>query len=366
MPPKKPPVPAKMTASSKSKEVALKSMLDSIRNKLGKSSAIRISEDSSALAQIQEYQPTDLDALDHYVIGPGGYASGRMVEIFGEEGCGKTSLLYQGLGANQRRGGISVLADPEFSFDEDRARVLGVNVEELIMLQARTLEEVLETLKVVLQSHNPKNGPLQIGWDSIASTKTKAGIAAAVGDKTPGEVARLFSEQLPTIVPLLHEHRATLIALNQVRTKFGVMFGNNVTTPGGNAVKFYASTRLQFFGGKAIKNSRNEHTGKIVTVMAVKNRLTPPFRKARIRFDYATGYNNAWSTLEHAKRMKLIKPRGEGFSGKGVEGQEAYAEAIKALEWPMGVGPVGALDDAGVQDAGGEEEGDDSDEDGEE
>ena len=325
---------------------ALDVMRAAVDQKLGKGVAYRL-EGREAASQVHEVIPSGIDVIDLYAVGVGGFPVGRMVEIFGDEACGKTSLLYQTIANHQRAGGVAVLADSEFSYDEDRATTLGIDSDQLLMLNARTLEDTLEGIKAILTAHDPKNGPLLIAWDSIASTKTKAGISASVGDKTPGEVARIFSDELPKIVPLMHQKRAALVALNQTRVKFGVMFGNNVETPGGKAIKFYASVRLQFFGGKAIKNALGEHTGKIVTIMGAKNRFAPPFRKVRVRFDYATGYNNEWSTIEHAKRLKVAK----GPTKTGKAGRKQYEDAMAKLGWKLRTPSEG-----GPVDAGGEEE----------
>lgn len=303
-----------------------------VRKKFGAMSAMTVADEHAA-GQMIEYLSTGVDVLDNYAVGRGGLPIGRMSEIYGPEGCGKTALGMVAIARTQRQGGIGVLIDVEMSFDEERARTFGVDLEELLVLQPQHLEELFEMLKAVIDSNDPSAGPMLIVWDSIAAVKTKAGLEASAGDKTPAEVARLMSEQLPIINSKLSKKRAHLMMLNQVRTKFGVRFGDNTTTPGGNAVKFFATLRLQFFGGKGVKNAQGEHVAKVVTVMAIKNRLSPPFRKGRVRFDYALGYNNVYSTIEHAKRLKKIKPRQGGYKGLGKAGLEAYREALEALGW---------------------------------
>ncbi len=175
-----------------------------------------------------------------------------------------------------------------------------------------------------------------IVWDSIASMVTESGGGRSAGDRRVGDVPLLMSEELKKIVPLLAKSRAVLIGVNQVRAKIGVMFGDNTTTPGGNAPKFYSSQRLQILGGKAVKNAKGEHTAKIVTMMAVKNRFGSPFRKARVRLDFDSGFNNIWSTVWHAKIQKLIKARKGGFAGPSREGLAVYKEATRKLGWTTG------------------------------
>lgn len=328
-----------------------KAIIDAIRKKFGPMSALSVSDDRAAAGQITEYISTGVDVLDQYVIGSGGLPVGRMSEVFGEEGSGKTSLGLSALAACQRDGGTAVVIDAEYSFDEDRARTLGVNVEDLIIVQPQHMEQLFEQIKLTLRTHDPGDGKLLIVWDSLASTKTKSGDEAVAGESRVGDVARLTSQELPKLSKLLQDARAHLMILNQIRAKIGVMFGPNTTTPGGNAPKFYTSVRLQFFGGKGIKNALGEHTGKVVTVMAQKNRLAPPFRKARVRFNYSTGYDNVYSTIEHAKKMKVIEPRERGFSGKGKEGIKAYVEACKRLEWNAKPPEKYLEDDIAVDDA---------------
>lgn len=325
--------PKQKRAALTSTKMRDKALVDVIRQRFGRHAALSLGEERAA-AQIVEHVSTGIDVLDHYVIGCGGLPIGRFSEVYGENACGKTSLGYAALAGVQAMGGIGVVLDVEYSFDEDRAKLFGVETDALVIVQPTHLEDLFEQLKLVLDTHDPDDGPLLIVWDSVAATKTKAGLAADAGDKTPADVAALMSQELPKLLERMQNARAHLMMLNQIRAKFGVMFGSNTTTPGGNAPGFYASVRLQFFGGKAVKNSKGEHIAKVVTIMAMKNRLAPPFRKARVRFDYSSGYNNVVSTLEHAKRMKAIAPRKKGFKGAGKASAEDYAEATVALGWP--------------------------------
>lgn len=307
--------------------------LQVLRKKFG-SAVTTLQQEAESVAQITEFFSTGVDVLDHYVIGRGGMPAGRISETFGDEGCGKTALLYRLLAMNQRAGGLSFLADAEYSFDEERADVAGIDRGTLLLGHPAHLEQTIEMIKAVVSNHNPKLGPLLVGLDSIASINTKAGVSMAAGEAEVGAAARIWSDELRDLPRLLHKHRAHLFMTNQVRHKIGgaSRFGPNIVTPGGNAPKFYSSVRLQFFGGKAIKNLKTgEHTGKVVTIMAVKNRLGAPFKKARVRFDYATGYNNQWSTIEHAKTMALINARGK--DGKPVDPEKLHIRAMQKLGW---------------------------------
>ena len=333
-----------------------------LRDKFGAESALTIGETNSASA-MTEFISTGVDVLDHYVLTGGGLPVGRMSEFYGAEGCGKTSLGYSAIAQVQRMGGIGVWGDPEMSFDDARARTFGVDTDSLLIIQPEHLEDWFEQLKLTLRMHEPVEGPMLIVWDSIASMVTKGGIDRPAGDRRVGDVPLIMSEELKKLLPLLGRSRAHLMALNQIRAKIGVMFGDNTTTPGGNAPKFYASQRVQFLGGKAVKNSKDEHTAKIVTCISTKNRLAAPWLKARVRLDYRTGFNNIWSTIFHAKRMKLIKCRADGFSGPSVEGLAAYNESLEALAWSSSVPvPEDAVELDAEADTDDTDDDDDSDE----
>jgi len=332
--------PAK-TPGTTGKGAALAAVLQKKHAKTFGSRITTVAEEQHGLAQIKEFIPTGIDALDNYVIGRGGFPVGRMSEVFGAESSGKTALLYRCLGAVQQIGGVAVLLDAEHSFDEERAETHGIEISDLVIGQPAHLEEAIEMLKAALRSHDPQRGPLLLGLDSIASLNTKAGLALDAGEKGVAAEARVLSDELRDMPRLLQEHRAHLFMVNQIRHMIGgSKFASNITTPGGNGPRFYSSVRLQFFGGKAIKNADDEHVGKVVTIMAVKNRLTAPFHKARVRFDYATGYNNQWTTIEHAKRLKLV----------AAKDKPTYVDALEALDWDFNVvGSIGR--EVGADDA---------------
>lgn len=346
----------KKSKQSKSASEHKQEVLAAIRKEFGNGAAYTI-QDRAAAAQITEYIKTGIDVIDNYVSGEGhGLPVGRMSEVFGEEGCGKTSFGYACIASVQRQGGIGVIADAEQSFDEERAKMFGVNVNDLIMLEFDTYEEFYDELKVTVQANKPKHGPMLIVQDSIASMNTKAALEGDAEDMQVAEMARLNSRELKKLPALLGKHRAHLMMLNQVRQKIGVVFGNNTATPGGKAPAFFSSIRLQFWGGKAVKNAAKEHLGKVVTIQAIKNRLAPPFRKARVHLDYTHGWNNVWSTLEYAKEKKLITPRAKGFKGKGRASIEDYQAVLDLLGWDPSNPVVGEWQDAGPGDAADEAE----------
>jgi recombination protein RecA len=313
-----------------------------LRKRFGDHTAVRLGKGAPYAARVTHVIPTGIEALDYYVLGDyagkpiGGLPCGRVSELYGGFASGKTSLCYQMLAACQRAGGTAVMVDAEIEFDDQRAELFGVDLEHLLLLQPTSLEMALEQIKTVLGDHKPDRGPMLIAYDSLASSKTKAGMSMEAGKRRVGDVPLIMSEELPKILTMLAPKLAHLMLLNQVRTNIGVLFGDNTTTAGGKAVPFYSSHRLQLLGGKAVKDSKtNRHLGKIITVMVSKTRFSEPFRKARVRLDYATGWNNEWTTLEHAKTADVIKPR----NGKGtaVRGVKAHAEALRKLGWPGAV-----------------------------
>ena len=333
-------------------------LVAAMQKKYGKVAATNISDEKKAAGQVREHISSGLDVLDWHVLGRGGWPIGRASEVYGPEGSCKTSLQYLGFAQVQKAGGVAAMVDAEHTFDEERATLYGVNIDDLIVLQPDHLEHLFSMLKTLLQSHNPKDGPMLIGWDTVASTQTKGATEADPTKSQMGRKAGVMSSQLSLVLDLLPAARAHLMMLNQQRVKFGVMFGDNTTTPGGNAPKFYASTRLAIMGGKGVKNAAGDHIAKVVTMMAIKNREAPPYRKARVRLDYMHGFNNIYSTIELAKTLKLITPREDGYKGAGKAGLVAYATALEALGWDEVVTmppPVEASADDGVEDSEGDD-----------
>ena len=277
--------------------------------------------------------PTGLDVLDNYIIGCGGLPEGRIVELYSEEGGGKSTLSYTFLAAVQRAGGTAVLAETEQVFDETRAALFGVNLSELIILNGEHVEELVVQFEKTLDSVEKLNAwPCVIVWDSVAQTPTKAEHEEGfIGGGKPGDRAKSLSLAMRTLAPKISRSRTCFVAINQVRDNIGVMFGDKYVTPGGHAIKFAASVRLQIFGGKAIKDG-NEHIGKDITVMAMKNKMAPPFRKSRLRLNYESGWEDEWNTINHAKDRGVIS-KGTRFNSAG------YAAALLGLGWTQNFSP---------------------------
>jgi recombination protein RecA len=315
-----------------SKADPVKAVLEGILKRAGKGAAQLLSE--GADSDIEEVVATGIDVLDHHVLGIGGWPLGRIVELFASEGDGKTSLLLQTIAGVQREGGVAVLVETEHAMDSARAQVFGCDLERVILSQPDTLEEALQTMEAALESlPNTKKGdpPNFVGWDSLAATPTKREVTEGLDFKAAmGDRAKMMSTAMRTLTRLVTEKRALLMIVNQTRTKLGVMFGPNKTTPGGDALKFHASVRLEMFSGKSVKDG-TDHVGKQVTMMATKTKVGgKPWAKAKVRLYYDTGWANPWSTINLAKDRKLIEKDAR-------QTDENYASALKALgAWPRG------------------------------
>lgn len=301
-----------------------------VRKAFGKESALVLGEGGS-LAEVERTVPTGIEVLDRWVLGVGGMPVGRMVEVFGEEGCGKSTLAASCVAACQREGGVAIVADTEYALDPSRAALLGVDLGSLVLLQPGHMEEALAQMQVAVEAAcKVSKGPTLVVWDSIAATPTRREVEEGLGgDAAVGERARILSPACSVLARLAAEQRACFLFVNQVRQKIGVLFGNRTTTPGGHAVKHQASVRLQLIRGKSLKEGKGNHVGMTVTAMTFKNKHAPPFRLARARLYYSRGWDNAWSILDHAKDRKLV-PDGSALDAVTL------AKALQALGWDKG------------------------------
>lgn len=298
--------------------------------KLFKGSSITVSRTAP---QVDEAISTGLSVLDRYLYAVGGAPVGRMTEIIGEENSAKTALSLHMLGAAQAAGCRAVLIDAEESFDAERAVTYGCDLDNLIVAVPAHAEMALEQVKHFV-SKNTKRTPLMVVLDSVVGKPPQAELGKAAGEARPGVMAALMSREIPKIAALLRPHRAHLVCVNQVREKVGVMFGSKTTSPGGKTLKFHASSRFQVWGGKAFKHAvTKDHVGKEVTVQVLKTRWSPPWRKARLRLNYMTGWDEEWSVLELAKTLGKLP--GRDGSGKALRGHAAYLAAMSALGWPV-------------------------------
>jgi recombination protein RecA len=278
-----------------------------------------------------EAVPTGALALD-VALGVGGLPRGRIVEIYGPESSGKTTLAQHVAAEVQRLGGIAAVVDAEHAMDPEYARALGVNVDELLISQPDTGEQALEITEQLVRS-----GAVDIVIvDSVAALVPKAEIEGEMGDSLPGLQARLMSQALRKLTAVVSKTRSIVIFINQLRQKIGVMYGNPETTPGGNALKFYASIRLDIRKIETLKKDGTEY-GNRVKVKVVKNKVAPPFRVAEFDIIYGKGISTSGCLLDMASELEIVKKSGAWFSyqderiGQGRDAAKAYLEGNPKL-----------------------------------
>lgn len=301
-------------------------LLAAVRKGFGSDSATMLGDDTLR-SKVDEVVPTGVDVIDQEICGIGGLPVGRLTELFSAEGGGKTTLMLSACACVQREpGGLAVIVESEGALMADRAAALGVDVSRLVVLQPDTMEEALGMLEDAIDQLPDGEGPLLLAWDSVASAPTKAEVEDGVtGDAAVGDRARLLSRACRVLAAKVSSKRIALLFINQIRDKIGVTFGDKTTTPGGNAIRFYASLRIEILGGAGVKDGET-HTGKDITVLSRKNKLAPPFRKVRVRLNYLTGWDNTWSTINHAKDFEVI-PQAAQYNAASL------ARARLALGW---------------------------------
>lgn len=309
-----------MAASEKLK--ALQAAMDKIEKSLGKGSIMKMGDES--VEQV-EVIPTGSIGLN-VALGVGGYPRGRIIEIYGPESSGKTTLAIHAIAEAQKAGGIAAFIDAEHAFDRFYAAKLGVDVDNLLISQPDNGEQALEIAEQLIRS----SAIDIIVVDSVAALTPKAEIEGDMGDNKVGLQARLMSQALRKLTSAVSKTRTTCIFINQLREKIGVMFGNPETTTGGNALKFYASVRLDIRGGQAIKNGE-EVIGKQTKVKVVKNKVAPPFRRAEFDIMFGEGISRAGEIIDLGAELGIVKKSGSWFSyndTKIAQGRDAAKQVI--------------------------------------
>jgi recombination protein RecA len=276
--------------------------------------------------------PSGLPSLDA-ALGVGGLAEGRLVEIFGMESSGKTSLALIFLGQAQKLGRLAGFIDAEHALDPAYAKKLGVDVTRLLISQPSCGEEALEIAETMIV----EGGVRFIVVDSVAALVPKAEIEGDMGDIHVGLLARLMSQAMRKLTGVASKHGATVVFLNQIRMKIGVMFGNPETTTGGNALRFFASQRLELRREAAIKDDAGQAIGSRVKVTVVKNKVAAPFRTASVDLRYAWGLDRESDVLDVAEKAGIVQRSGAWYSygevrlGQGREQAAAYLRENPAL-----------------------------------
>ena len=309
--------------SSSDKEKALKSAFHQIQKQFGQGAIMRLGENTAMKVDVI---PTGSISLD-LALGIGGLPRGRLVEIYGPESSGKTTLALQALASAQKHGGEAAFIDVEHALDPAYAQRLGLNIDDLLVSQPSSGEQALEITEMLVRS----NAVDAIVIDSVAALVPRAEIEGEMGDSHVGLQARLMSQALRKLAGAVSRSRCVVIFINQIRMKIGVMFGNPETTSGGRALKFYTSMRLDIRRVASIK-SGDEVVGSRARVKVVKNKLAPPFRKTEFDILHGTGISHAGELLDLGLEHDLITRRGTWYSygdtqiGQGREKSRDFLE----------------------------------------
>ena len=314
------------TKAQAEKLKALDLAVSTIEKQFGKGSIMRLGTGDSLHKDI-EIIPSGSLSLD-IALGIGGNPKGRIIEIFGPESSGKTTLALSALAQAQKKGGVVAFVDAEHALDTNYARKLGVNIEDLLISQPDTGEQALEITETLVRS-----GAVDVlVVDSVAALVPRAEIEGEMGDSHMGLQARLMSQALRKLTGAISRSKTLVIFINQIRMKIGVMFGNPETTTGGNALKFYASVRLDVRRVGAIKNGE-EVTGNRTAVKVVKNKMAPPFTKVEFDLMYGEGISAEGDILDLAVTANMVEKSGAWYSYKGErlgQGRDQAKEYLKA------------------------------------
>ena len=322
--------------------------LKQIEKQFGKGSVMKLGEQADRRVSTSSSGSLALDTA----LGVGGYPRGRVIEIYGPESSGKTTVALHAIAEVQANGGQAAFIDAEHALDPVYASKLGVNIDELLLSQPDTGEQALEIAEALVRS-----GAIDIIIiDSVAALVPKAEIEGEMGDSHMGLQARLMSQALRKLSGIINKSNTIAIFINQVREKIGVMFGNPETTPGGRALKFYASVRLEVRRAETIKQG-NEMVGNRTKIKVVKNKVAPPFKTAEVDIMYGEGISKEGEILDIGVEKDIVQKSGSWYGydderlGQGRENPEIREEIAQKIRVASGIAENGEITDANLEDS---------------
>jgi len=299
--------------------------ISNIQKEFGEAAIMRMGDEHRVDVDVI---PTGNLLIDR-ALGVGGFPRGRIIEVFGPESSGKTTLTLTAIAQAQKKGGLAAFIDVEHALDPQYAKKLGVNLDDLLVSQPSSGEEALQICEALVRS----NAIDVIVLDSVAALVTKQELDGEIGDSTVGAQARLMSAAMRKLTALISKAKTVCIFTNQIREKIGVMFGNPETTPGGRALKFFASVRIDIRRIAQIKATDGVVTGSRTKIKVVKNKVAPPFTEAEFDIMYNEGISSTGSLLDLALEMDIVQKRGSWFSYNGTQlaqGRDAAKELLKS------------------------------------
>ena len=313
---------------STNREQSLKEALKNIEKQYGKGAVMVLGNEPTMQLDVISTGSLALDSA----LGVGGYPKGRIIEIYGPESSGKTTFALHAIAEAQKAGGYAAFIDAEHALDPKYAKALGVNIEDLVLSQPDSGEQALEIAEALI-----KSGAIDIiVIDSVAALVPEAEINGEMGDSHVGLQARLMSQAMRKLSGIISKTKCVAIFINQIREKVGVMYGNPETTPGGRALKFYSTIRLDVRRGEQLKNG-SEAVGNKTVVKVVKNKVAPPFKTAEVEIIYGEGISKMGELIDTAVNLGIINKAGAWFSyngekiGQGRENVKAFLKANEAV-----------------------------------